>query len=134
MKTASTCTLAALALAATQTSALAHAYLVDSVPARKQEVMHPLGRIKLTFSAKADHFSTAKLVDERGAVLASTMQQEAGREIALPAPTLEPGPYHVHYRVVSADGDVVEGKVDFVVTAEAGHEGKPLPEVGGPGS
>lgn len=115
-----TIALAALALAATQVSAQAHAYLIDSVPAKKQEVMHPLSRIKLAFSGTADaHFSVVKLTDDAGAVIAETTQQEASREMTLPAPALKPGPYQIRYRVLSTDGDIVEGKVDFVVRAAA---------------
>lgn len=115
-----TVALAAIALAATQVSALAHAYLIDSVPTKRQEVMHPLSRIRLTFSGTADaHFSVVKLTDNNGAVIAETTQQEASREMILPAPMLRPGPYKISYRVLSTDGDIVEGKVDFVVRAAA---------------
>lgn len=120
MKRFTTCALAALALAATQVPAEAHAYLVDSVPAKKQEVMHPLSKIRLTFSGKADAlFSTAKLVDATGAVVAETTQAAASREMSMPAPALQPGAYSICYRVLSADGDIVEGKVDFEVKADA---------------
>ena len=113
--------LAALALAATQVPAEAHAYLVDSIPAKKQEVLRPqaLERIKLVFSGKADAlYSTARLTDPSGATLSETTQREASHEMVLPAPArLAPGKYLVHYRVLSVDGDVVEGKVEFMVRA-----------------
>lgn len=120
MKRLTTCALAALALTATEVPAQAHAYLVDSVPAKKQEVMHPLKRIRLTFSGKADAlFSTAKLVDATGTVVAETRQPAASHEMTMPAPALEPGAYSIRYRVLSVDGDVVEGKVDFQVKGDA---------------
>ncbi|WP_424362296.1 copper resistance CopC family protein [Methylocystis parvus] len=120
MKRVTTCALAALALTATQVPAQAHTYLVDSVPAKKQEVMHPLARIKLTFSGKADAlFSTVRLVDATGAVVAEKTQETASREMAMPAPELQPGAYRICYRILSADGDIVEGKVDFEVKSEA---------------
>ena len=113
--------LAALALAAPQVPAAAHADLVDSSPAKRQEVLHPraLERIKLVFSGKADAlYSTAKLTDAAGATLAETTQREPSSEMTLPAPApLAPGKYHIHYRVLSADGDIVEGKVEFMVRA-----------------
>jgi copper resistance protein C len=109
--------LAALALAVTAVPAEAHAYLVDSVPARKQEVVHRLERIRLVFSGKADAlYSTVKVIDNRGAVVAETTQEKASREMTLAAPPLPPGDYRVHYRVLSMDGDIVEGKVDFTVS------------------
>lgn len=111
--------LAALALAATCASAQAHAYLVDSVPAKKQEVRRQLPRIKLTFSGRADAlFSTAQLVDAQGAVLSATTQAVASREMTMPAPALRPGAYRIRYRVLSADGDLVEGAVEFDVVSE----------------
>jgi copper resistance protein C len=115
--------LAALALAATAASAQAHAYLVDSVPAKKQEVRRPLSRIKLTFSGKADaRFSTAQLVDERGAVVTEMTQPEASREMTMQAPALQPGAYRIRYRILSADGDLVEGAVEFEVVSEAANQ------------
>jgi methionine-rich copper-binding protein CopC len=109
--------LAALALVAvSQGPAQAHAYLVDSVPAKKQEVMNPLDQIRLVFSRKADaHFSIAKLLDAHGAVISEVTQEKAAPEMVLPAPALRPGQYRVHYRVLSVDGDVVEGEVGFTV-------------------
>jgi methionine-rich copper-binding protein CopC len=116
MKMLPTGALAALVLAATAVPAQAHAYLVDSVPAKKQEVKHPLEKIRLVFSGKADaHFSTVKLTDAEGTVLVEATQDKPSREMTLPAPQLNPGDYQLHYRVLSADGDLVEGQVEFTV-------------------
>ncbi len=106
--------ISALAMAAAP--AQAHAYLIDSVPASKQEVLHSLPRIKLVFSGKADAiFSTVTLLDGRGETLTRSTQKEASREMVLPAPALDPGVYRLHYRVLSTDGDIVEGNIDFTV-------------------
>lgn len=116
MKPLLTGALAALGLAAVTVPVQAHAYLVDSIPAKKQEVMHPLQKIRLVFSADADAlFSTVKLTDDNGGVVAEATQQKASREMTLPAPPLKPGEYRLQYRVLSVDGDIVEGKVDFTV-------------------
>jgi copper resistance protein C len=117
MKTLLTGALAALALgAASAVPARGHAFLVESYPTKQQAVIKPLHRIKLVFSGKADAlYSTVKLKDAKGAVVAEATQKEASREMVLPTPVLEPGPYHIHYRILSVDGDVVEGKVDFTV-------------------
>ncbi|QGM98967.1 copper resistance CopC family protein [Methylocystis parvus] len=109
--------LAALALAATQTPAGAHVALVDSVPAKRQEVMHEMPRIRLIFSGKADAlYSTVALADEKGRVLAEATQKEASHEMTLPPQALSSGAYQIRYRVLATDGDVVEGRVDFVVS------------------
>jgi methionine-rich copper-binding protein CopC len=40
---------------------------------------------------------------------------KAAPEIDLAAPALLPSRYRVHYRVLSTDGDIVEGRGDFFV-------------------
>jgi methionine-rich copper-binding protein CopC len=96
--------------------AQAHAYLVDSFPAAKQRLHAPLKTVKLRFSGRADaHYSTISLLREDGAVLATRTQPKAQREFDLPAPPLEPGRYRVHYRILSVDGDLVQGELDFLV-------------------
>ena len=97
-------------------SAQAHGYLVDSFPSRNEHVNLPLKKVTLRFSLKADaHYSTISIRTDDGYVLATKIQPEASREIYIPAPALEPGRYQVYYRILSTDGDVVQGKVDFVV-------------------
>jgi methionine-rich copper-binding protein CopC len=117
MKSILYCILAAFVLAAISIiPARAHAYLVDSVPLKKQEVMNPLEKIKLVFSGKVDAlFSTAELSDESGAATTRVTREQAGREMTLPAPELPLGRYRVHYRILSVDGDVVEGTLAFTV-------------------
>jgi len=104
------------ALSTTPMTAMAHAYLTDSFPARSQHIDRAPSKIRLTFTGKTEaHFSTVRLKDERGAVLAEVTPQQASREIVMPAPSLAPGQYQVDYRVLSADGDVVQGAVGFTV-------------------
>lgn len=94
----------------------AHVFLVDSYPSTKQRVATPPNVIKLRFSGRADaHYSTVSITSEDGAVLATRAQQNASRDLHLPAPPLQPGRYRVHYRILSTDGDLVEGKIEFVV-------------------
>ncbi|GLI93491.1 copper resistance CopC family protein [Methylocystis echinoides] len=107
---------AALALAACAAPALAHTQLVDSYPANKQLVLKPLHAIKLVFSGKADAlYSVVRLKDSKGEVVAQATQKSASKELILPTPSLMPGEYHIVYRVLSVDGDVIEGKLDFSV-------------------
>ena len=60
-------------------------------------------------------YSTIDLEDDDGAVLAFKTQQIASRDMDMSAPTLAPGRYHVRYRILSPDGDVVQGKIDFII-------------------
>ena len=39
----------------------------------------------------------------------------ASRDMNMSAPMLAPGRYHVRYRILSPDGDVVQGKIDFII-------------------
>jgi copper resistance protein C len=116
MKPVLTGALAALALTACAVPALAHTQLVDSYPANKQLVLKPLHAIKLTFSGKADAlYSVVKLKDSKGEVIAQTAQKHASKELILTTPSLMPGDYHIVYRVLSVDGDIIEGKLEFSV-------------------
>lgn len=94
----------------------AHAYLIASFPAAKQRLNAPIRAVKLQFAGRIEaEYSTISLEGANGAILAATTQPETKRELDLPAPALQPGRYCIRYRVLSADGDIVEGKVDFIV-------------------
>ncbi|PPD42345.1 MAG: copper resistance protein CopC [Methylocystis sp.] len=96
--------------------ARAHATLVTSYPSEKQKVYAPLHRIRLVFSGKADAlYSVVRLETAKGAVVAEVTQRLASREIVLKTPALDPGRYQIVYRVLSTDGDIVEGKVGFEI-------------------
>ncbi len=111
------CVLAAFAALSTPAdTALAHATLISSYPSENQKVYVPLHQIKLVFSGRADAlYSVARLENAKGAVIAGATQKQASREIVLKTPALDPGRYEIHYRVLSNDGDVVEGKVAFEI-------------------
>lgn len=116
MKPALTGALAALALTAFAADASAHAVLVESYPAHKQEVLKPLHMIRLIFSGKADAlYSIVKLKNNKGTVIAETTQRQPSKELTLTTPSLMPGDYHIVYRVLSVDGDIVEGRLDFSI-------------------
>jgi copper resistance protein C len=94
----------------------AHGYLAASFPQSKAHLRTSPHKIKLHFSLRADaQYSTIALEDDDGAVLASKTQQTASRDMDMSAPVLSPGRYHVRYRILSSDGDVVQGKIDFIV-------------------
>jgi len=106
----------ALLLAAIWGRAEAHGYLTGSFPPAKAHLRTAPHTIKLHFSLRADaRYSTINLEDDDGAVLASKTQQRASRDMDMSAPLLAPGRYHVRYRILSPNGDVVQGKIDFIV-------------------
>ena len=106
----------ALLLATMFGRAEAHGYLAGSFPPAKAHLKTSPHTIKLHFSLRADaRYSTIDLEDDHGAVLAFKTQQIASRDMDMSAPTLAPGRYHVRYRILSPDGDVVQGKIDFII-------------------
>lgn len=103
-------------LATTAIPARAHGYLVDSFPSRNEHINLPLKKVTLQFSLLADaNYSTVSIKKDDGSILAAKTQPKASRKIEVPAPPLQPGRYQVHYKILSTDGDVVQGKIDFVV-------------------
>ena len=107
---------AAALWAAPSPSAQAHGYLVESFPSAKSHLDHSPQQIRLRFSLRADAgYSTVELADENGVVLATKAQPQASRSFVMNAPPLSPGRYHVRYRMLSPDGDVVRGGLDFVI-------------------
>ena len=58
---------------------------------------------------KADAlFSTMKLLNADGSVMAEMTPPKASPEMAMSTPTLSPGTYLVEHRVLTTDGDVVK--------------------------
>ncbi len=68
------------------------------------------------FDGKADAlFSTMRLMNADGSVVAQITQPEASREVVLPTPALLEGKYLVEYRVLATDGAIVKGDFFFTV-------------------
>ena len=106
-----------VALAATLfAEAQAHGYLVQSFPPRKAHLSQSPRHISLLFSLRADaNWSTVRLERDDGAVLAEKMQPTTSRSFRMETPKLSPGAYRVRYRMLTPDGDLMQGKVEFVV-------------------
>jgi methionine-rich copper-binding protein CopC len=110
---------AALALAATATSALAHAKLVRSTPAANATVTAPK-QIVLTFSEKMHaKLSGADVIMPQMnnmAVAADTAVAKDGLTIVVtPAKPLTAGAYQVKWHAVTSDSHRVEGSLAFAV-------------------
>ncbi len=94
--------------------AQAHGYLVHSFPPRGDHITLPLKSAQLKFSIPADaKFSKVSIESENGVVLASQAQPRVSHNMKIAAPQLSPGKYRVRYRVLSPDGDILEGAVEF---------------------
>ena len=74
---------------------------------------------RLRFSVRADaKYSMLVLQNANGDMLKNEIQPQASRDFAMKSPALAPGRYQLRYRILSPDGDLLEGKVDFVIDDE----------------
>jgi copper resistance protein C len=101
-------TLVALTLSAVFPALAHHQFLQQAYPSAKSHAS-AVSEVRLTFDGKADAlFSTIKLLNADGSVMAEMTQPKASPEMAMPTPTLSAGTYLVEYRVLTTDGDVVK--------------------------
>ena len=108
---------AGLLLAAT---VLAHAELVDAVPAAGSTVTPPPAEIRLTFNETLLGGSQIVLYGERFQAVANVTTIVAGSQMrGLLAATLAPASYTVQWTAVSVDGHAVSGSYPFTVAAAA---------------
>jgi copper resistance protein C len=92
-----------------------HQFLQEAYPPALSH-SSAVSKVKLMFQGKADAlYSTMKLIQADGSVVAAATQPKASREMIMTTPDLLPGPYLVEYRVLTTDGDVVKGDFFFTV-------------------
>lgn len=97
----------------------AHGYLQSSFPAAKTHLLASPREFRLRFSVRADaKYSMLVLENANGDMLKNEIQPQASRDFAMKSPALAPGRYQLRYRILSPDGDLLEGKVDFVIDDE----------------
>jgi copper resistance protein C len=94
----------------------AHSFLVESTPAAKEHVAPPVKTVKLVFGGGVDpQYSEISVLNGDDSVVAKGGKAGAERELLLDTPDLQPGRYKVRYRVLSADGHIVQGRFEFFV-------------------
>jgi len=113
---------AALGLAAFLTlasGALAHAFPDHASPAVGSTVRTAPAAVRIWFTQELEPaFSTIKIVDAKGNVIASSDKAVDASDrtlLRLPVPPLPPGTYRVVWRVLSVDSHVTEGDFTFNV-------------------
>ena len=95
----------------------AHSLLLEARPAAGSAVRAP-ARVTLRFNNRIEkRLSSATLVDPEEARLRLVVVTTEGSAdtLALLAPPLAPGTYHLEWQVLSADGHVVNGRYAFRV-------------------
>ncbi|RSM77669.1 copper resistance protein CopC [Kibdelosporangium aridum] len=111
--------LSATALQVTAAPALAHTSLKSSNPAKNASVATPPTQIQLTFSEPVQVEPGAiSVAGPSGAQWTVGQATVANEVVTAPVTPVGPaGQYTINYRVISADGDPVSGKVPFTLTA-----------------
>lgn len=96
----------------------AHTHLASSVPAAGSTVAAAPAEFVLSFTAAAK--LTALSVQKTGGKeqKITALPTASARQAKIPAPKLENGSYTLNWRVVSDDGHVMNGKVNFTVGAK----------------
>ncbi|WP_246364623.1 copper resistance CopC family protein [Kibdelosporangium persicum] len=114
--------LSATALLSTAVPALAHTELKGSNPAKDAALAAPPTQIQLTFSETVQVEPGAISVAGPGGEQWTVGQVTVAAEVVT-APVTPVGPagqYTISWRVISADGDPVSGKIPFTLTVAAG--------------
>lgn len=111
--------LSATALLVTAAPALAHTSLKSSNPAKGAALAAPPRQLELTFSEPVQVEPGAVTVGGPDGTQWTVGQVTvSGPVVTAPVtPTGPAGEYVINYRVISADGDPVHGKVPFTLTA-----------------
>lgn len=110
----------AILLAATLSGpALAHTKLKAAIPADGSTVETAPATFTLTFSEPARLTAVSVQKDGGAEQKITGLPTAASAEARIPAPKLDNGRYTLNYRLVGADGHVINGKVSFTVGGKA---------------
>ena len=111
--------LGAAATVVTATPAFAHAELIASTPAEGAALAAPPEQVQLTFSeAVTLSANPVTVAGPDGASWTVGQPSVAGAVVTVPVQPAGPaGAYTLTYRVVSSDGDEIDGTVAFTLTA-----------------
>lgn len=110
---------ALMVLLATGAPALAHNRLTGSDPADGATLEELPERVRLDFLASLDPSTTELTVTGPGGEPVDPGEPVFdGSRVDIPLPDVPAGDYRVAYQVLSSDGDVVEGAVEFSVSGE----------------
>ena len=101
------------------TPALAHAYLVKSVPAQRAALFHAPAKIQLWFNERLEpRYSSFTLSDGAGnpvEIGKAEVTSHDPKQLAVSIKALPAGRYVIKYRVLSVDGHVVQDQFPFTV-------------------
>ncbi len=94
----------------------AHTYLQESIPNQGEVVTKPISELLLTFETKIENGSKLELVNRSNdsTIIPEEITIETNRMEAR-FPDLTTGEYRVIWKVIGADGHIIEGDYSFTV-------------------
>jgi copper resistance protein C len=100
-------------------AAIAHAVLLESIPALKSSVAGPDVPLKLRFNVRIDAArSRLTLVEPNGPSQTLEIRgQDAPNTISAEAKGLQPGAYRLRWQVLASDGHITRGEILFTVVS-----------------
>ncbi|MCM3718586.1 copper resistance CopC family protein [Fictibacillus phosphorivorans] len=107
--------------------AFAHTDLETATPAKGEKVTTDLEAVVLTFTTKVESLSTMKLKNEREEIPLQ-ISIEDNQMTGKLNNRLENGNYTVEYKIIGADGHVIEGNYSFSVDRPEQAQPKEEPE------
>ena len=100
-------------------AAIAHAVLLESIPALKSSVAGPDVPLKLRFNVRIDAArSRLTLIEPNGS--SQTLEisgQDEPNTISAEAKGLRPGAYRLRWQVLASDGHITRGEITFTVVS-----------------
>jgi copper resistance protein C len=98
-------------------AAIAHAVLLESIPALKSSVSGPDVPLKLRFNVRIDTArSRLTLIEPDGSSqMLEISGQDAPNTISAEAKGLRPGAYRLRWQVLASDGHITRGEIPFTV-------------------
>ncbi|KAB8139159.1 hypothetical protein F9U64_01855 [Gracilibacillus oryzae] len=94
----------------------AHSVLVEATPKDGEQLMETINSIELTFSTKVENGSTLYLVNDKDEEIEPTSVELTNDilEAKFKDP-LKPGSYQVNWKIVGADGHLIENQYSFSI-------------------
>lgn len=94
----------------------AHSVLLDATPKKGEQLEEPINSVVLTFSTKVENGSTLYLINKKGKKI-QPVSVETTDDIlkATFQDSLKSGSYQVNWKVVGADGHLIEKQYSFSI-------------------
>ncbi len=96
--------------------ASAHSVLENATPADGEKLNDTINRIELSFNTKIENGSTLTLVNDTGDVIKPSSHKINDNVLeAIFEDSLKPGSYQVNWKIVGADGHLIENQYSFTI-------------------